>query len=216
MGIGTNTPDASSVLDISATDKGVLVPRLTTQQRLNIPNPADGLLVYDSDVQCFFFYQGVSAIWSSVCNNIGPVGPVGPPGPAGSEIYSVKGTGSLSATTSFIVAPGLSLSVNLIDSAVVNITTSGGIIQTQFSPNYLLSQIQVFINNMPLVDAIQTNGGPALTPPDYNSHWSISTSVVLAAGNYTFDVRGKKLDSCPFTFGSSSISSSALIVQVFY
>ncbi len=39
MGIGTNTPDASSVLDISANDKGVLVPRLTTQQRQNIPNP---------------------------------------------------------------------------------------------------------------------------------------------------------------------------------
>lgn len=216
MGIGTNTPDASSVLDISSTDKGVLVPRLTTQQRLNIPNPADGLLVYDSDAQCFFFYQGVSSAWASLCNNTGPVGPVGPPGPAGSEVYTAKGNGSLSATTSFEVAPGLLLSIDLVDSAIVNITTYGGIDQTVFSPNYLSSQTQVFINNVPLADAIQTNGGPALTPPNYNSHWSISTSIVLPAGSYTFDVRGKKLDSCPFTFGSSSISSSALIVQVFY
>jgi len=33
VGIGTTTPDASSVLDITATDAGLLVPRLTTTQR---------------------------------------------------------------------------------------------------------------------------------------------------------------------------------------
>ena len=49
VGIGTTTPDASSLVDMTATDKGMLVPRMTTAQRLAIVNPANALLVYDTD-----------------------------------------------------------------------------------------------------------------------------------------------------------------------
>lgn len=49
VGIGTNTPQASAALDISATNKGFLLPRLTEAQRLAIANPAKGLLVYQTD-----------------------------------------------------------------------------------------------------------------------------------------------------------------------
>jgi hypothetical protein len=46
------------MLDIQSTDKGILIPRLTTSQRTQISNPAEGLLVYDSDLHTFMFYQG--------------------------------------------------------------------------------------------------------------------------------------------------------------
>jgi hypothetical protein len=49
VGIGTNNPNPSAKLDITANDKGVLIPRLTSAQRLSIVNPATGLLVYDTD-----------------------------------------------------------------------------------------------------------------------------------------------------------------------
>jgi len=49
VGIGTTSPDASSALDVFATDKGVLIPRLTAAQRNAIPNPANGLIVYNTD-----------------------------------------------------------------------------------------------------------------------------------------------------------------------
>ena len=55
VGLGTTTPDASAVLDITSTDKGVLVPRLTTAQREMIASPAQGLLVYDIDTESFWF-----------------------------------------------------------------------------------------------------------------------------------------------------------------
>lgn len=48
MGINTSSPDPSSVLDISSTIKGVLLPRLTTAQRNAISNPATGLLIYET------------------------------------------------------------------------------------------------------------------------------------------------------------------------
>lgn len=48
VGIGTDsdTPDPSSMLDVQSSSRGVLIPRMTFQQRNAIPNPAEGLLVY--------------------------------------------------------------------------------------------------------------------------------------------------------------------------
>jgi len=47
VGIGTKTPDNSSVLDVSSSSKGLLMPRLTTLERNNITLPATGLMVFN-------------------------------------------------------------------------------------------------------------------------------------------------------------------------
>ena len=49
VGIGTTTPAASSILDVTSTTKGVLVPRMTGTQRGAIGTPAEGLMVYQTD-----------------------------------------------------------------------------------------------------------------------------------------------------------------------
>ncbi len=64
VGIGTTSPAASAQLDISSTSKGILFPRMTTAARMAINNPAKGLLVYDSTLQQFQFYNG--SRWSPV------------------------------------------------------------------------------------------------------------------------------------------------------
>ena len=46
-GVGTTTPDASAVLDVSSTTKGFLMPRLTDTQRNAIVAPAKGLLIFN-------------------------------------------------------------------------------------------------------------------------------------------------------------------------
>jgi len=48
IGIGTTAPDASAVLDITHTSKGVLIPRMNAASMNAISSPAKGLLVYDS------------------------------------------------------------------------------------------------------------------------------------------------------------------------
>src|SRR5690554_780678 len=83
VGIGTTTPEATAVLDVSANDKGMLVPRLTTAQRVGIASPAEGLLVYDVDNECFYYYK-TSTNWESLCaGGTGTPGPAGPQGPQG-------------------------------------------------------------------------------------------------------------------------------------
>ncbi len=68
VSIGTPAPAASAALDVAATDKGVLVPRLTVGQRDLIAAPATGLLVYTTDCGNFSYYNG--AAWVPL-NNTG-------------------------------------------------------------------------------------------------------------------------------------------------
>ncbi len=65
VGIGTDTPDPSSQLDIQATDKGLLSPRMTESQRTAILTPATGLLVFQTDNAAGFYYYTGSA-WVAI------------------------------------------------------------------------------------------------------------------------------------------------------
>ncbi|MCS7074866.1 MAG: hypothetical protein NZ108_10410, partial [Bacteroidia bacterium] len=59
VGIGTATPDASSLLDLTSTTRGLLTPRMTAAQRTAITSPATGLLVYQTDgTPGFYYYDG--------------------------------------------------------------------------------------------------------------------------------------------------------------
>lgn len=59
VGINTTMPDTSAILDINSTEGGLLIPRMTLFQRDVIPNPATGLLVYQTDFnQGFYYYDG--------------------------------------------------------------------------------------------------------------------------------------------------------------
>lgn len=48
--------DSTSMLDVSSTAKGLLIPRMTAQQRTAIAGPATGLLVYQTDGDPGFYY----------------------------------------------------------------------------------------------------------------------------------------------------------------
>ncbi len=67
IGIGTVTPNASSILEISSTTQGMLAPRMTTAQRIAISAPADGLLVYDTDLKSFYYYSATA--WIAINNS---------------------------------------------------------------------------------------------------------------------------------------------------
>ena len=62
-------PDASALLDVKSSDKGILIPRMSPAQRLAISNPAEGLLVYDSKEKSFWYF---STIWKQIkADNLG-------------------------------------------------------------------------------------------------------------------------------------------------
>jgi hypothetical protein len=71
----TNTPpNTSAMLDVSSTTKGLLMPRMTTAQRLAILSPAVGLTVYDTNYSGYWMYNGSAwqpiSPWLTSGNNI--------------------------------------------------------------------------------------------------------------------------------------------------
>jgi CRISPR/Cas system-associated exonuclease Cas4 (RecB family) len=69
IGIGTNAPAASSVLDLASTAKGFLPPRMNETQRDAISTPATGLVVFNTTAGLLQFYDGDS--WESVGTGAG-------------------------------------------------------------------------------------------------------------------------------------------------
>ena len=75
LGIGTTTPDASAKLDVSATDKGFLPPRVTltsTTDITTIPTPVTALLVYNTGINVnlsagYYYWSG--SAWTKIGNN---------------------------------------------------------------------------------------------------------------------------------------------------
>ncbi len=53
-----SVPDPSSMLDVKSTTKGVLVPRMTTDQMNAISSPTEGLLIYNITVKSLYWYNG--------------------------------------------------------------------------------------------------------------------------------------------------------------
>ncbi len=145
VGVGVNTdgssPDASSLLDVKSTDKGILIPRMTATQRGAIASPATGLLVFQTDAtEGFYFYDGATwvrlatsanaaytagtgvSISSNVITNTAPDQTVSLTGGTG---ISVSGTyPSFTVTNSSPSSGGTVTSVGLSLPSVFSVTNS--------------------------------------------------------------------------------------------
>lgn len=86
VGINNPTPHASALLDLTSTNKGLLTPRMTTAQRTGIASPATGLLVYDTTVGAFYFFNGTAWV----------------PLSSGTTGWSTTGNAGTSLATNFI------------------------------------------------------------------------------------------------------------------
>jgi len=80
VGIGTTTPDASSVLDISATDKGILIPQVSLNDVANtmidgVNTAATGLLIYNTNAGTtggngigYYYFNGIT--WERLTTSV--------------------------------------------------------------------------------------------------------------------------------------------------
>jgi hypothetical protein len=64
VGVGTASPNAAAMLDVSSTTKGFLPPRMTTAQRDAISSPPAGLVIYNTSTNVLNFYNG--SAWGAV------------------------------------------------------------------------------------------------------------------------------------------------------
>jgi hypothetical protein len=70
-----STPDASAILDLQSTSKGLMVPRMTTAQRdaITVNAAREGLMIYNLDNDCFEWWDTRATVnagtgfWNSLC-----------------------------------------------------------------------------------------------------------------------------------------------------
>ena len=63
VGIGTTTPNANALLDITSTSKAFMPPRMTTTQKNAIASPTAGMVVYDSTLAKLSLY---TTAWETI------------------------------------------------------------------------------------------------------------------------------------------------------
>ena len=70
VGIGTTSPNPKSILDVASTNKGILIPRMPTVQRLSLSAGLgdEGLTVYDVDLHTYMYYNGTD--WRHIGESI--------------------------------------------------------------------------------------------------------------------------------------------------
>ena len=70
VGIGTETPDGTSILELKSPDKGFLPPRMTATERnttFNGANPApQGMVIYNLTVHCLEYWDTTK--WINMCD----------------------------------------------------------------------------------------------------------------------------------------------------
>jgi len=139
VGIGTIVPDGSSILDLSSTTKGLLIPRLTTAQQSSITSPSIGLLVFNTTTGALEVNIGNGSggpLWFLLTGTVGSTGVIGPQGvqglqgPAGTFTNQPTGVANTTTGANSTVGGGSTNSA-----CGLNSTISGGTTNTACGEN---------------------------------------------------------------------------------
>ena len=65
VGIGTTVPNSNAILDLSATNKAILLPRLAN--KANISSPVNGMVIYDTGKHCYRGYANGAWVTLTPC-----------------------------------------------------------------------------------------------------------------------------------------------------
>ncbi|NTV82873.1 MAG: hypothetical protein HGA23_01055, partial [Bacteroidales bacterium] len=96
IGIGTTTPAASALVDMSSTSKGVLIPRMTQTQMQSIAAPENGLQVFCTTDGKMYIYISQMALWKEVAYGAGGIAI---PCSIGSSLTVTHNAGSIAPVT---------------------------------------------------------------------------------------------------------------------
>ncbi len=91
VGIGTTSPEPSTILELKSEDKAFLLPRVASTSE--ITTPTNGMIIYDISANCIKGYE--NGAWSTCLGYVAPPTPTNP-----------AGTGSFFGKTCFDIALG--------------------------------------------------------------------------------------------------------------
>jgi hypothetical protein len=191
IGIGTSSPDSSSILDLSSTTKGLLLPRMTVLQQTNLVSPAIGLTIFNTTSGQLETNKGDGlggALWTGVSANTGVTAPLGT-------------NNSQLATTEFVLAnSGNYIFKEAVGDITTNLTTDVLVSEMTVSPpagTYAVSFNGQY-SNAATISSSTMSTGQCLTdlvelynqlqgiPTNFTSHdFNFGSGETIYAGKYS-------------------------------
>ncbi len=174
-----STPDNSAMLHVKSHNKGMLIPRMTHAQIMAIPNPANGLQVFNTDDNKMYIYCSSLNKWQEVQYG-------------SNEIivsdYTI-GTGNLcnNTTVNGLYYQGFELNTSNYVSLEVNVNTTGNwSIITDMVNGYRFSGSGFFTTTGTVQVTLYGTGTPVTAQTD-----TFTVTANNLAGTCTFDVTVK-------------------------
>ena len=208
VGIGTTSPNSSAALDVTSTNSGLLIPRLTEAQKLAIVSPATGLLIFQTDATSGFWYFNGTA-WT-------------PFGGGGNNWSLTTNSGTNPTTNKLGTLDNNPLIIKTNNQEALRITPSGNIGINTITPTSKLniktitssSFLQNFESFTPVPYTISTNpSDPIYTFASCNSSttnlWRINTKVT---SNYT--CAGCAGNTAIIRMGTCTDQDATLVVKI--
>lgn len=188
VGIGTTTPDSSAILELKSTSQGILIPRLTTAQRLAITNPATGLLLYQSDGnQAFYYYNGTN--WTTFGNGTG---------------WSLIGDAATDPTVNKVgTTDAQDLIIGANGSEVIRVAANGNVGIGATVPTKAL-HIQGTAPVLRIEDGFEGNNKVLICDDKGNAVWGDLSDISIIDADWYF-VNGDTLDDVIYHEGSAVI-----------
>jgi len=209
-------PNSSSMLDVDATDKGILIPRMTTIQRNAIVSPAVSLMIFNTTTNCLEIY--VNSTWQSIY--CGCSGPPAVPGTVSGNITICSGSsntyfiapvvGATSYTWTAPVGWTINSGQGTISIGTTSSAISGDVCVSSVNACGTSSQscLTVTVNTIPATPGVIT-GLTSVTNGQVGVVYSIA--AVPGATTYTWSVpagstitSGQGTTSITVTFGATS------------
>lgn len=183
----TLTLPVSAAMEIKSTLGGLLIPRMTTAQRLALDNTTttitNGLMVYDTDLNDFAFYQGAN--WVALTALSGITGPISSTNTA---LVRWNGTGGTVVEDSTVLLSGAGAITGPISIALGTTSTTNGTLTFLNSTNGNTLAFRPGITGgnliftLPIADGLEPNA-PLVT--DTTGVLSFGTTVGLGTGGST-------------------------------
>jgi len=123
IGTANTAPDPSAMLEMAAINKGALIPRMTSAQRLAIAAPATGLLVYQNAAagnfpMGFYYFNGTIWIYLGLENS----GKVQQPTTVSDNSFPISAASTAVGITTLSWAPAYTVPPTVLASAEYTVT----------------------------------------------------------------------------------------------
>ena len=175
-----DAPDTTAMLDVSSSDKGILIPRMDSTSRTAILQPANGLMVYDTTTTTFWYYD--EERWNEIRNGSDKLSPADVLGSLDS--ISEPDFSCLETVGTLIFGAGER-----------NVSVSDGYAYVSFSNSFVAVDVSVPSNTV-TVGAIQVrNTGKAAISGNYafvSSEFTVTRELVVIdiSDPYQYDRSG--------------------------